>query len=68
MKECQHGHSALSIPSQVASKDARIFATKLFRRVLTNWAQDLFLQHKKSSSIAGECDFDSDSSVRNQAA
>jgi hypothetical protein len=68
MQECQPRHSTLSIPSQVASKDASIFATKLFRRVLTNWAQDLFLQHKKASSISGECRFDSDSSIRNQAA
>ncbi|HIA71258.1 MAG TPA: hypothetical protein EYO01_00910 [Phycisphaerales bacterium] len=40
-------HLILAVPDETTSSNATSYATKVFQRLLANWAQDLLLLRKK---------------------
>ncbi len=40
-------HLTLAVPDEASSSSATAYATKLFTRLLANWAQDLLLHSKQ---------------------
>ena len=40
-------HLTLAVPDEASSSSATAYATKVFTRLLANWAQDLLLHNKQ---------------------